>query len=409
MTVTHNGRKGGGVVLTGEAEAVTAELVPRLDTYLEELKQLCAIESPTASKAGVDEAGAWVLAWAAGRGWSVRVWPDDETGNSLLLTVRGGTPDGLRALLVAHLDTVYPIGVAAERPVRREGDRLIGPGTCDNKSGLLSGLYAMAALQERDLLRPFDTVGILCGGDEEAGMRSSVEFLRNVLPEYDVALVLEAARENGDIVSARKTSAHLVLEVQGKEAHAGVEPWKGANAILALAQQIAALQGLNGMRPGVTVNVGVVRGGTLSNVVPGSARAEIDVRAASQADMGPLRTAIERIAGTPYVPGTRAHLSGEWRTMPMAKTPAIAALVSRARSCARELGFHVMDAATGGISYANVIAGAGVPVLDGLGPIGGLDHSPDEYILVSSIVPRTALLALILLRQAQSAREGPPG
>jgi glutamate carboxypeptidase len=258
----------------------------------------------------------------------------------------------------------------------------------------------MAALDDLKLLGAFDTVALLCGGDEETDMRSSVAFLNTELPAYNVAFVLEAGRENGDIVSARKTSAHLILEVQGREAHAGVEPWKGANAILALAQQVAALQSLNGMRPGVTVNVGVIEGGTLSNVVPGFARAEIDVRAMLAEDIEPLTSAIERIACTPYVPGATATLSGEWRGAPMAKTPAIAALALLARACATELGFQVADAATGGISYANTIAGRGLPVLDGLGPVGGLDHSPDEYILVSSIVPRTALLALLMLRRA---------
>jgi glutamate carboxypeptidase len=387
---------------TAEAEALIAYLEPKVDAYLEELRQLCAFECPTSSKAGVDQAGKWVEQWTQSRpSWNLRMWTDDIAGDSLLFTVRGGTSGGLRVLLVAHLDTVYPVGTAMQRPMQQDGDRVIGPGTCDNKSGLLSGLYAIAALEDLNMLGPFDTIGIMCGSDEETTMHSSMAFLRNLMQEYDVAFVLEAGRENGDIVSARKTSAQFVLQVQGKEAHAGVEPWKGANAILALAQQIAALQSLNGMRPGVTVNVGVVRGGTLSNVVPGQASAEVDVRATRQEDMGPVKTAIERIAGTPYVPGTTATLTGDWRGAPMAKTPAVGALAALARKCARELSFEVGDAATGGLSYANGIAGAGMPVLDGLGPVGGLDHSPDEYILASSIVPRTALLALLLLRQAQ--------
>jgi glutamate carboxypeptidase len=387
---------------SAEAEAFVEYLEPQLDAYIEELRQLAAFECPTSSKLGVDEAGKWVERWAERRSrWNLRVWPDDISGDNLLFTIRGGTPQGLRVLLVAHLDTVYPVGTAMQRPMRVEGDRIIGPGTCDNKSGLLSGLYAAAAVQDLDMLGPFDTIGILCGSDEETTMRSSMAFLRNIMQEYDVAFVLEAGRENGDIVSARKTSAHLVLKVEGREAHAGVEPWKGANAILAISQQIAAIQSLNGMRPGVTVNVGVVRGGTLANVVPGQAHAEIDVRAVKQEDMGPVKTAIERIANTPYVPGTVSTITGDWRGAPMAKTRAIGALAGLAKSCAGELGFEVGDAATGGISYANGIAGAGLPVLDGLGPVGGLDHSPEEYILRSSIVPRTALLGLLMLRHAQ--------
>jgi len=304
-------------------------------------------------------------------------------------------------MLVAHLDTVYPVGTAAARPLRREGDILLGPGSADNKSGLLSGLYAMAALGDLGLLAPFGTISMVCGGDEETNMRSSGALLRELAPAYDLALVLEAGRENGDIVGARKGSGNFVLEVYGKAAHAGVEPHRGANAILALAHQTVALQALNGMREGVTLNVGLVQGGTRPNVVPDYARAEIDVRIVRPEDMEPVGTAIAKIAANPVVPGVTAQLGDGWHFAPMARTPAIAALAKLAASCAGELGFDVKDAATGGISYANLLASLGLPVLDGLGPVGGLDHSPNEYISIASIVPRTALLALLMLRRAQ--------
>jgi glutamate carboxypeptidase len=175
--------------------------------------------------------------------------------------------------------------------------------------------------------------------------------------------------------------------------------------VVALAQQITALHLLTGMRPGVTLNVGVISGGTVFNAVPDYAQATIDVRCINAEDMQPAADAIEQIAGTTYVAGTRAVLTGGWHAPPMARTPAIARLAALASTCAAELGFHVNAAATGGVSYANMLAAMGLPVLDGLGPIGGLDHSPDEYILVSSIVPRTALLALLMLREAQETKE----
>lgn len=389
---------------TPEAAALVAFLGPLLPTYLDELCQLCAIDSPTASKPGVDQMGAWVRDWAAGHGWEVRDWTDPEVGDSVVVTLRGGSAGGPMILLAAHLDTVYPVGTAAMRPVRQEGDRVIGPGTADNKSGLLSGLYAMAALADLRLMAPFAAVSLVCGADEEAGMRSSLALLREVAPAYDVVLVLEAARENGDIVSGRKGMGQFTLEVEGREAHAGVEPHRGANAILALAHQIITLQALNEMRPGTTINVGVVEGGTLSNVVPGQARAVVDVRVAQAADMEPVRTAIDAIAGREDVPGTHTTVGGGWHGAPMALTDQIAALAETARESARELGFDVRDAATGGISYANGLAALGLSVLDGLGPIGGLDHSPWEYILRSSVVPRTALLALLMLRFADGLR-----
>lgn len=368
----------------------------RLPTYVEELRELCAIECPTASKPGVDQAAAWVEHWAVARGWELRRWPDSVAGDSVMATIRG--TGRLRVLLVAHLDTVYEVGVAAARPLRTEGDTLIGPGSADNKSGLLSGLYAMAALQELDLLGTIGTLSIFCGSDEETDMRCSTEILTELAPQYDLALVLEAARENGDIVGARKGGGHFMLELHGRAAHAGVEPHKGASAILALAHQTIALHALNGMRDGLTLNVGVVRGGTVSNAVPDYATAEIDVRVIHPEDVEAVQTAIAEIAARPVVPGVTATLSGGFRLGPMARTPEIATLAELAGQCAAELGFQIKDAATGGISYANLLATLGLPVLDGLGPIGGLDHSPREYILISSIVPRTALLALLIKR-----------
>lgn len=386
---------------TAEARTLVAQIGPRGEMYIEELRQLCAIECPTASKPGVDAAGAWVRRWVRERGWELREFPDEQVGDGLLATVRGGTPGGLRVVLAAHLDTVYPVGVAVARPMRQENDKILGPGSADNKSGLLSSLYAMAALESCGMLQPFEYASLLCGGDEETDMRASLAIMNTIAPEYDLALVLEAGRENGDIVGARKGNGQFVFELRGKSAHAGVEPHKGANAILALAQQIIALQLLNGMRPGVTLNVGVVAGGTVPNSIADSAKAIIDVRVSEPEHMKPVGAAIMQIANYPHVPGVSTVVSDGWHFAPMARTPQIAALAATAAACAAELGFTIKDAATGGISYANSFAALGLPVLDGLGPIGGLDHSPDEYILASSIVPRTALLALLMLRAAE--------
>ncbi|KAB8142339.1 M20 family metallopeptidase [Chloroflexia bacterium SDU3-3] len=386
---------------TKAAAQISDSIAARYETYIEELRQLCAIECPTTSKAGVDAAGAWVRSWVARRGWELRRFPQAEVGDGLTATLRGGRPGGLRVLLAAHLDTVYPVGVAAARPMRQEGDKILGPGAADNKSGLLSSLYAMAALEDCGMLAPFEKITLMCGGDEETEMQASLALMRELAPEHDIALVMEAGRENGDIVGARKGNGQFVFEVHGRSAHAGVEPHKGANAILALAQKIIALQLLNGMRPGVTLNVGVIAGGTVPNSIADYAKAIIDVRLSDPADMGPVGDAIAQIAQAQHVPGTTTVVSDGWHFPPMARTPEIAALAEIAGQAAAELGFQVRDAATGGISYANSFATLGLPVLDGLGPVGGQDHSPSEYILASSIVPRTALLALLMLRAAE--------
>ena len=282
--------------MTTEAQALTAYFEPRLPTYMEELRQLCAIECPTSSKAGVDAAGAWVRGWVQRRGWELRAWPDPDVGDSVVAAVHG--QGKLRVLLAAHLDTVYPVGVAAARPLRIEGDTLLGPGSADNKSGLLSALYALAAFEDLGLLDQIGALTLMCGGDEETDMRSSIALMRELAPQHDLALVLEAGRQNGDIVGARKGGGNFTLETHGKAAHAGVEPEKGAHAILALAHHTIALQALNGMREGVTLNVGLVEGGTVPNAVPDYARATIDARVVRPEDIEPLVAAL-RAAGDP--------------------------------------------------------------------------------------------------------------
>lgn len=387
--------------ITDTADRLTAYLEPLLPRYLDELMELCAIDCPTAHKPGVDEAGGWVRRWAARRGWPVRAFPDSEVGDGLAVTVQGDAPTGPRILLAAHLDTVYPVGTVAAYPMRHEAGRFHAPGAADNKSGLLSALYALAALEDLGLLDCLGAVTLACGGDEEAGMRASTDLLTTLAPDATVGFVLEAGRETGNIVSARKGIGQWTLDVTGRPAHAGVEPHKGASAIVALAQQTVALHLLNGMRPGVTVNVGVVTGGTVPNVVPAYAHARVDVRITHPEDMALVAAAIERIASTPYVPGTSTALHGGWHLPPMPRTPAIADLAEQARACAGELGFALGETGTGGVSYANLLAGEGLPVLDGLGPCGANAHNAElESVLVSTIVPRTALLALLMLRQA---------
>ncbi|MCS6880935.1 MAG: M20 family metallopeptidase [Oscillochloridaceae bacterium] len=381
--------------MTLDAETLLNWLGPRLPTYVAELEQVCAIDSPTGYRPGIEAMGQWAERWAMARGWEVRRFPDAQAGDGLALTTHG--TGQLRVMLAAHLDTVYPVGTAAARPLRRAGERLVGPGSADNKGGLLSALYAVEALAA---LAPqsFATLSVVCGSDEERDNRVSQAMLEALAPGYDLTLVMEPGRPNGNIVSARKGAGVFVLEVTGRAAHAGAAPERGINAILALAHQIIALQGLNGMRPGVTVNVGVIEGGDAPNVVPARAQAQVDVRVTAPEDMAAVTAAVEAIAARETVPGATSQVSGGWTFAPMARTPAISRLVDLARACAGELGFTLGDTATGGASYANLLAGMGLPVLDGLGPIGGNYHSPDEYIEEASIVPRIALVALLVSR-----------
>jgi glutamate carboxypeptidase len=276
--------------------------------------------------------------------------------------------------------------------MRSEGRRIIGPGVSDMKSGLLAGLYAVRGLQHMGF-NDFGRIDFFVNSEEEVGSPVSQKLYRPAARQADAALVLEAARANGDIVSARKGGGVYHLTVRGRQAHAGVEPEKGANAIVELAGCIQELTGLNGLHPGTTVNVGVIEGGTQSNVVPDRATAEVDVRFGTAAAGQALDRAIHRVGSAPKVPGTRVEVSGGIEKGPMEKTPAVAYLVELAQGVAAQIGVAFNDVQTGGNSDGNHMGEQGLPVLDGLGPIGGDDHSPTEFLDADSIVPRTALLA----------------
>ena len=363
--------------------------------YLSDLAALVNVDCGTHNKAGVDRVGEWIGARGAAWDWEVERLPVTEHGDCWLARLYG---DGEgRVLLMGHLDTVYPDGTAAARPMRFEGSKIIGPGVCDMKGGLLVGMYALRALQFANF-RDFAEIAFFFNSDEEIGSPGSRPLYEPIARGMDAALVLESARANGDIVSARKGSGEFTLRVMGKAAHAGVEPEKGANAVVELAHQIIALHNLNGLAPGVTVNPGVIGGGTVSNVVPADAWVIVDVRAIDPAGAEAITHALTNLPTQTTLPGTRAEISGHISYPPMARTPAVHFLAKLARDSARELGFEINDVATGGASDANVLASFGLPVLDGLGPIGGLDHSPDEYIEVESFAPRAAMLAGLIQR-----------
>jgi len=370
-------------------------LEPRRDLMLADLATLSLMDCGTDDKRGVDEVGRVMRAKLEGLGLNVEAHDGGDRGDTLVGRWRG---DGrARILLVGRLDTVYPVGWPEEHPFRADGDIARGPGVCDMKGGLLVGLYALDALRAVG----FDDVAELAfilNGDEEVSSPVSTPVIAREALGRDAVLVLEAGRENGDIVSARKGFARFDIHVRGRAAHAGVEPEKGRHALLELAHQIVAFQALNGAIPGATVNVGVAAGGMRRNIVPDEARAELDVRARDAAGMDAIIAAIRAQAARTAVPGTTVTLDGEVVRRPMEKTAVSARLVEWRQEAARGLGFDVRDAATGGGSDANNTAALDIPTLDGLGPVGGLDHSPDEYVTISSIVPRTAMLAALIAR-----------
>lgn len=371
-----------------------------LPNYLRDLETLVNLDCGTHNKAGVDAVVQIIRARMIEFGAEVLDFPHAQYGN--MLYARWCGKGSARILLIGHTDTVYPDGTASQCPFRRLAGRALGPGVNDMKAGLLSGLYALNAVVQAGFDQ-FAEIGMFCNSEEEIGSPAARELYAPFAQGADAALILEPARENGAIVSARKGVGHYELKVRGKSAHAGVEPEKGANAILALAQHIVALQALNGLCPGLTVNVGVVRGGTKSNVVADSAEAQIDVRVVRMTDVEPLEQAMRQAISREVVPGTFAELTGGISNPPMEKTDATARLVELAKNAARELGFAIQDVTTGGGSDGNYTSALGTPTLDGLGPVGGKSHNAmEEYLVMDSIVPRTAMLAKLIVAIAQN-------
>lgn len=365
-------------------------LTGRLPAFLDDLEALVNQDCGTGDKAGVDAVGRWVRLRLEKLGAQVEVRPQPDYGDLLLGRWRGQGSE--RALLSAHLDTVYPYGTAEARPLIADGDLLRGPGVSDMKGGLLAGLYAVEALLTVGF-NEFDKIGYVFSSEEEVGSPVSRLWLAELAPQYDAGLVLEAGRANGDVVTGRKGGGFFELEVSGRPAHAGAEPEKGASAFLELAHHALALDAINGTIPGASLVIGLARAGQARNMVPDDAWASIDCRAVDSNTLAALEAAVRVATARQYIAGTATTLRGDLDRSPWPVTPAGERLFALARRIATTLGLDVGAQQSGGTSDGNFLFGAGLTCLDGLGPIGGDAHTPDEWLLTSSIVPRTTLIA----------------
>ncbi|MFJ9342273.1 M20/M25/M40 family metallo-hydrolase [Streptomyces sp. NPDC101733] len=375
-----------------------------LPGYLRDLAHLVSIDSGSYSPHGVNRIADWLQERLQRLGFDIDRFAapkrsDGQAYGDTLVARRAGklsmAEGGRRILLAAHMDTVFADGTALERPFTLSGSIAHGPGVSDDKGGLLAGLTALEILFEAGA-EDFAEILFLATPDEEVGAPASRPFTEAAARGMHYALALECARENGDLVIARKGVADFRITVTGRAAHAGIEPERGANAALAAAHLTVALQNLNGHWDDVTVNVGVIRAGTRANIVCPDAELRIEVRAATLADIQRVKDAITRIAAGPGVPGTHVTVEQLDLCAPMEDTTASRDIFHHAQSAARALGLDIGAAATGGVGDANLIAGMGVPVLDGLGPVGGADHSPQEWLDTTTVATRIALLTALI-------------
>ena len=352
------------------------------DPLLELLRELVEIESPTYSSGvrRVAEVCAGTLESLGGRARFL-------DGDHLVVEFDGDEPP---LMLVGHTDTVWPEGTLAAMPFRIDGDCAYGPGVYDMKACLVVLVEAIRLATGRTrALRVFFTA------DEEMGSRKARPHLEREAKGCAAAFVVEPPGASGNLKIARKGLGRFRLTITGRPAHAGTHRTEGISATEELARQILALHGLNDDERGVTVNVGVVRGGTSENVVAAEAQADIDVRVARHEDRERLEQALASLQ--PHHPGARLELSGGWTRPPLEPSPGAERLLAQAQEYGRELGLELAGESSGGGSDGNLVGAVGVPVLDGLGAEGGGAHAPDEHVLISSIPVRADLLARLLL------------
>ncbi len=359
------------------------------------LTRLAEMESPTDNKAAIDRLGTVLADELRSLGAVVDVLPQATAGDH----VRGrwgAGPGGF--LLLCHMDTVWDMGTLARMPLRTEDGRLYGPGVFDMKGGIVNALWAIRASRELDLATA-RRITLLITSDEETGSRTSRALIEAEAKLHDTVFVLEPAHPpQAALKTWRKGVGDYQVQVFGVASHAGAAHDQGVNAIEELAHHVLALQALTDYGAGTTVNVGVINGGTRSNVVPEQAWAKVDMRVMNDAEAARIDCALRGLI--PQLPGTRIEVKGGLNRPPMVRTPAIAALYQRAAAIAAELGFTVAETGTGGGSDGNFTAALGVPTLDGLGAAGDGGHAQHEHVIISSLPERAALLAGLLRDEA---------
>lgn len=381
------------------AEFRLAYFEERRDRIVSTLRTLVEIESPSDNKAAADRVSEAVALEFAAIGGDVRIHRASDFGNHVQVDFPGrfqGKAGGKPVLLLGHYDTVYPLGTLAGMPCQIVGNKLTGPGVLDMKSGIALMLHAIGGLLEwaknhgqAQLPRP---VTVLLVSDEEVGSDSSRPITERLARKSGAVLVAEPSYgPHGAVKTARKGVGDYHVKVIGKASHAGLDFERGVNAIVELARQVEKIAGFTNLKNGLTLNAGIVSGGVRTNIVPAEATTQVDVRIAHMKDAAGIDKKMRSLR--PFNRKCKIEVSGGINRPPMERTPGVAGLYAKAVAIARELGWKLSEAAVGGGSDGNITAGLGIPTLDGLGGVGDGAHASHEYILISELPRRAALLA----------------
>ena len=364
----------------------------RQGRIVETIRELVEIESPSDNKVAVDRIAALLAAKFEVLGGRTQLHRSQEFGDSLQVDFADTSSANREpVLLLGHYDTVYPLGTLANMLCKIENGRLRGPGVLDMKSGIALMLSAIEALRawHGEVTRP---VTVFLVSDEEVGSYSSRKITEALAKKSAGVLVLEpAAGLRGAVKTARKGVGEYALRVNGVAAHAGLDPGKGHSAILELARQIAVIAKFNNLRQGLSVNLGVIRGGTRTNVVAAEGSVEIDVRIKSARQAAGIDRKLRSLK--PFDKRCKLEITGGINRMPMERTAGVAALYEKARDIAGQVKWKLDEAAVGGGSDGNFTAGMGIPTLDGMGGVGDGAHAKHEFIVISELPRRALLLA----------------
>jgi glutamate carboxypeptidase len=368
------------------------------DDLLADLATYVGVETPSDDKESLDHGLSWLDSYLTERLGEPAAVRDTDGGRYGDVRVYDYPGAGERPiLLLCHYDTVWPLGTLTGWPFTVDGDRATGPGIFDMKSGLVHAVWALRALDAAGLPRP--AIRLVLNGDEELGSPASRPVIEHAAAGTRATLVFEASAD-GAVKTARKGVGLFQVHTTGVEAHAGLDPAKGASAIDELARAVLALHALSDPDAGTTVNVGVISGGSRQNVIAGAASGHIDVRVSSAAEATRIDAGLAAL--TAHDPRATVKVEGGWNRPVMERSEGIAELYGLAREFAAELGVALRECAVGGASDGNFVAALGHPVLDGFGAVGDGAHARHEHISVTGMLERTALAAAVLHRLGAS-------
>jgi len=361
---------------------------------VETIRQLVEMESPSDDKPAVDRLGSLLAGRFEKLGGHAKFHRAETAGDHLQVDFEGDR-SSKPVLLLGHMDTVYPLGTLSTMPWRVNDGRAWGPGAFDMKSGIAFMLHAIEALRAWHGDRLPRPVTVLLVSDEETGSETSRHITESVAKKCSAVLVLEPAHgPKGAVKTARKGVGEYTLKVTGKAAHSGLDFEKGESAIIELSKQIIAISKLVDLKRGITLNAGIIQGGTRVNVIPAEATAVLDLRVARMKDAAEIERKLRSLK--PFNRKCKLAVSGGMNRPPMERTAGVAALYKKASGIAQQSGWRLDEAAVGGGSDGNFTAGLGIPTLDGLGGVGEGAHATHESVVISELPRRTALLAALL-------------